>query len=173
MADLVDSGKIRFIGVSNFSVRALQKAQAALPNHRIASNQLRYNLTERTIEFGMLDYCRRQGITILAFSPLAMGLPAIRAADPEGVLSQVAAAAGKTEAQVALNWVISHDGVIALSKGSTVARVQENCGAYGWRLPPDALNLLNTKIGFQRRTAIEAGLRRVVRFAFQTAGKDL
>jgi diketogulonate reductase-like aldo/keto reductase len=173
MAELVDSGKIRFIGVSNFSVRALQTAQAALPKHRIVSNQVRYNLTERTIEFGMLDYCRRQGITILAFSPLAIGLPAIRAADPEGVLSRVTAAAGKTEAQVALNWVISKAGVIALSKGSTVARVEENCGASGWRLSPDALNLLNTKIRFQRRSGIEAGLRRVVRLAFQMAGRDL
>jgi len=134
---------------------------------------VRYNLTERTIEFGMLDYCRRQGITILAFSPLATGLSAIRAADQEGVLSRVAAAVAKTEAQVALNWVISHDGVIALSKGSTVARVEENCGASGWRLSPEALNLLNTKIRFQRRGAAEAGLRRVVRLAFQMAGRDL
>lgn len=137
------------------------------------SNQVRYNLTERTIEFGMLDYCRRQGITILAFSPLATCLSAIRAADQEGVLSRVAAAVAKTEAQVALNWVISHDGVIALSKGSTVARVEENCGASGWRLSPEALNLLNTKIRFQRRGAAEAGLRRVVRLAFQMAGRDL
>jgi diketogulonate reductase-like aldo/keto reductase len=173
MTDLVDSGKIRFIGVSNFSVRALQQAQAALPKYRIVSNQVRYNLIDRTIENGLLDYCRRNAITILAYSPLASSLGALRAADPEGVLSRIAAAVAKSEAQVALNWAISKDGVIALSKGSTVARVLENCGASGWRLPPDALNLLNLTIRFRRRSGIESALRRLARFAFQMAGRHM
>ena len=49
MSELADSGKIRFIGASNFSVRQLQKAQAALPKYRIVSNQVRYSLIERTV----------------------------------------------------------------------------------------------------------------------------
>jgi diketogulonate reductase-like aldo/keto reductase len=100
-------------------------------------------------------------------------MPTLRAADPEGVLPRVAAEVGKTEAQVALNWVISHEGVIALAKGSTIARVAENCGASGWRLPPDALELLNRKIRFRRRSGIESGLRRAARFAVQMAGRSL
>src|SRR4029077_13845353 len=50
MAELVDAGKIRFVGVSNFSVRALQKAQPALPKYPIVANQVQYSLIERTIE---------------------------------------------------------------------------------------------------------------------------
>jgi diketogulonate reductase-like aldo/keto reductase len=168
-----DAGKIRFIGVSNFSTRALQKGQAALSNHRIVSNQVRYSLIERTVEREMLDYCQRNAITVLAFSPLGSALPEIRAADPEGVLAHVAAAVGRSEAQVALNWVTSKNGVIALSKGSTIERVLENCSASGWRLPPDALDLLNRKIHFRQRSAVESGLRRLVRFGYQMVGKDL
>src|SRR5579872_2307512 len=55
MAELADAGKIRFVGVSNFSVQGTQRAQAALPGHRIVSNQVRYSLIERTIERELLE----------------------------------------------------------------------------------------------------------------------
>jgi diketogulonate reductase-like aldo/keto reductase len=173
MSELVDSGKIRFIGVSNFSVQQLRKAQAALTKYRIVSNQVRYSLIERTIENGLLGYCLQNAITVLAFSPLGSGLSQIRAADSEGVLARIAATTAKTEAQVALNWVISKNNVIALSKGSTAERVLENCGASGWRLSPDALGLLDRKIRFRQRGRIESALRRLARLARQTTGRDL
>ena len=73
MEELVDAGKVRFIGVSNFSVRDLVNAQAAISRQRIVSNQVRYSLAERTIEGGMLEYCQKNGITVIAYSPLASG----------------------------------------------------------------------------------------------------
>jgi len=173
MAELVDAGKIRFIGVSNFSVAELERAQAALSDHRIVSNQVRYSLIDRTIERELLSYCQRNEITVLAFSPLGSGLPNIRAADPDGVLSSVSAMLGKSEAQVALNWVAAKDGVIAITKGSTIERVKENCGASGWKLPPDSLRALSDKIRFRRRGAIETWLRRLGRFGYQMMGKDV
>src|SRR6476660_642442 len=68
MEDLVNAGKVRFIGVSNFSVRDLINAQAALGKQRIISNQVRYSLAERTIEGGLLQYCQKNGITVIAYS---------------------------------------------------------------------------------------------------------
>jgi diketogulonate reductase-like aldo/keto reductase len=59
MEELVDAGKIRFIGVSNFSMRDLVKAQAALSTQRIVANQVRYSLIERTIEGGCSNIARR------------------------------------------------------------------------------------------------------------------
>ena len=70
----MDRGKIRFIGVSNFSVSDLEKAQAALSRHKIVSNQVRYSLIDRTIEGSLLRYCEQQGIALVAYSPLACGL---------------------------------------------------------------------------------------------------
>jgi len=77
MADLVEAGAIRSVGVSNFSARAMQAAHDALAGRGIplASNQLRYSLIDRAIETnGVLDLARRLGVTIIAYSPLAQGV---------------------------------------------------------------------------------------------------
>src|SRR5258707_6619228 len=109
MEELVDAGKVRFIGVSNFSVRDLVNAQAALSKQRIAANQVRYSLIERTIEGGLLEYCQKNGIMVIAYSPLATGLGNIRAADPEGIIRKHAEASYKSEATDTLNWRIRRD----------------------------------------------------------------
>src|SRR5579872_5642497 len=104
MEKLADAGKIRFIGVSNFSVRDLRRAQAALSRHKIMSNQVRYSLIDRTIERDLLQYCQENAITVIAFSPLGLNFTSLRDADPEGVLRQLAGSTGRSEAQIALNW---------------------------------------------------------------------
>jgi diketogulonate reductase-like aldo/keto reductase len=171
MEELVDAGKVRFIGVSNFSVRDLVNAQAALPRRRIAANQVRYSLIERTIEGGLLEYCQKSGITVIAYSPLATGLGNIRAADPEGVLRKVAEASRKSEAQVALNWCISKEKVIAIPKASSVEHIVENLGASGWKLQPQLARLLEDRIRYRRRGPLELRARRVVRWGMQKLGR--
>ncbi len=138
MGTLVDTGRIRFIGVSNFSTEELAEARAALSHHPIVSNQVLYNLRRREIERTLMPYCRRQGVTIIAYTPLDSG----RLAAGKGlfssrgakVLQEIGEGHGKTAAQVALNWCISHDGVIAIPKSDSVSRTAENCGASDWRL---------------------------------------
>jgi diketogulonate reductase-like aldo/keto reductase len=171
MEELVDAGKVRFIGVSNFSVRDLVNAQAALSRHRIVANQVRYNLIERTIEGGLLEYCRKSGITVIAYSPLAMGLANIRAADPEGVLRKAAEATCKSDAQVALNWCIRRENVIAIPKASSVEHLVENMGASGWKLDAELARLLEDRIRYRRRGPLELRARRVVRWGMQKLGR--
>src|SRR5216683_2146669 len=171
MERLVDDGKVRFIGVSNFSVRDLINAQAALAKQRIVANQVRYNLIERTIEGGLLQYCQKNGITVIAYSPLATSLGNIRAADPEGVLPKVAEASFKSPAQVALNWCINKESVIAIPKASSVEHVVENMGASGWQLRPELLRLLEDKIRYRHRGALEMRARRAVRWGMQMIGR--
>ena len=171
MEKLVDEGKVRFIGVSNFSVRDLINAQAALAKQRIVANQVRYNLIERTIEGGLLQYCQKNGITVIAYSPLATSLGNIRAADPKGVLRKVAEASSKSTAQVALNWCISKENVIAIPKASTVAHVLEDMGASGWKLQPELARLLEERMRYRRRGALEIGARRAVRWGMQMIGR--
>jgi len=171
MEELVEMGKIRFIGVSNFTARENEKAQAALSKSRIVSNQVRYSVVDRTIEYGLLQYCDAKQITVLAFSPLANGLQNILQYDGKDVLGTVASAAGKTRAQVALNWCFCRPSVIAIFKADKIEHVAENCGASGWRLQSDQVEALN-RIPFHRRGRIEGFARRMARRCLQRLGRN-
>jgi len=172
MEELVDSGKVRFIGVSNFLARELRRAQAALSRARIFSNQVRYSLIDRTITAGLLPYCQQNQIAVIAFSPLGHGLDQIGRRDPDHLLEQVAAQTGKTGAQVALNWCIAERGVVAIPKASTNEHVTENCGASGWRLSREQIELLGSRIRYHRRGNVEMALRRTARYCFQRFGVE-
>jgi len=173
MERLVETGKVRFIGVSNFTLAELRRAQSVLSNARIVSNQVRYSLVDRTPEAGLLQYCHAHQITLLAFSPLATGFSHLRSFDPEDVLGQVAAAVGKTRAQVALSWCVSHPAVTAIFKADKVEHIRENCAASGFELSADHLRLLETRIRHSSRSRPEQVLRRLARRALQYAGRNL
>ena len=151
MRELVSDGRVRHVGVSNFSVPQMQEAQDALGDIPLASNQVRYSLAVRTIEDDVLPYCQNNDITVIAYSPLARkgdfsasGLEDARAiAGLEGScddlaqrLEKVAAEIGKTPAQIMLNWVVSQPRVITIPKTDRVERVDEAVGALGWTLNP-------------------------------------
>ena len=173
MEELVDRSKVRFIGVSNFSVSDLKKAQAALSKYKIVSNQVRYNLIDRTIEGGLLRYCQEHDIAVIAYSPLAHGLGHIKARDPGQVLQRLSRLTGKSEAQVALNWCISKETVIAIPTASSLDHVEGDCGASGWRLSQDHVDLLDRAIGYGRRGDVETALRRIARHLLQRLGYGL
>jgi len=161
MEELVDTGKVRFIGVSNFPVHELERARQAMAKYPIVSNQVRYNLIDRTIEGGLLAYCQAHGITIIAYSPLGRELQRLADCDPHGVLPQVAREAGKSVPQAVLNWCLCHDGVVVIPKGSSTAHVLENCGASGWRLSAEQFRRLDEEILSRRRTALDSLFRRL------------
>ena len=171
MEELVNLGKIRFIGVSNFSLGELQRAQAASHRSRIVSNQVRYNLVDRSAEVGLLEYCQQNKVTLIAYSPLARGTQAMRKNDPAGVLRTVAAETGRTEAQVALNWCIARDSVVAIPKADSPEHVEENCGASDWRLTQEQIAFLNKGVRYRQRGRVEALLRRVARNTLQRLGR--
>ncbi|MDW8034386.1 MAG: aldo/keto reductase [Nitrososphaerota archaeon] len=70
MNRLVDEGKVKYIGVSNFSLEQLKRANEASPKYEIVSNQVEYNLLKRRIEKDLLPYCEKNNIVILAYRPL-------------------------------------------------------------------------------------------------------
>ena len=76
LADAVEAGKVKAVGVSNYSAAQMREAHAALAKRGIplASNQVEYSLLHRQPEAnGVLDACRELGITLIAYSPLAGG----------------------------------------------------------------------------------------------------
>jgi diketogulonate reductase-like aldo/keto reductase len=144
MERLVGEGRVRHIGVSNFSVQQTREAQEALSKIRLASNQVEYSLLNRSIENGLLSYCEKERITIIAYSPLAQG-DISRAGRGERwrMLDQVASKYGRTRIQAALNWLIIKNPVVAIPKAGSLKHVRENVGAVGWKLSPEEEQALN------------------------------
>jgi len=135
MEHLVAEGKIRHIGVSNFSFRQTREAQQALSKSNLASNQVEYSLLDRSIEPDLLPYAQKENITIIAYTPLAKGRFS------EGgrgrswlILDQMASKYSRTRIQVALNWLIAKKPVVAIPKAGSLDHVRENAGAVGWKM---------------------------------------
>ena len=147
MAELVDRGLVRFIGVSNFDVDEVEEAQSYLHNYPIVSNQVRYNLNDRNIERDMLPYCIDNNITILAYTPLDDGnltkTGQILKSGQMKILEEISEEAGKTMGQVALNWCTSKENVVAIPKSNSLERTIENCGASGWSITKDQIRRLD------------------------------
>lgn len=137
MERLVDQGKIRFIGVSNFSVELLTEAQQCLSKYQIVSNQVEYSLLDRRIERDLLPFAEREGIAIIAYSPFATGYLVHHSARNTETLKRLAVKYNKTFAQICLNWLISKKPVIAIPKAVDIKHLRENAGAAGWRMKPE------------------------------------
>jgi diketogulonate reductase-like aldo/keto reductase len=135
MERLAAEGKIRHIGVSNFSVQQTREAQDALSQNTLASNQVEYSLLDRSIETGLLEYAEKAHITIIAYSPIARGrIPQGRQGDQWQTLDDIASKYGKTRTQVALNWLIAREPVVVIPKAASLDHVRENAGAAGWEM---------------------------------------
>ena len=145
MARAVADGKIRAIGVSNFTVAQMRLASARLTRYDIplAANEVRYNLLYRQSEFnGVLDACRELNVALVAYVPLASGrLASTSSASNRGseslqtALTTIAHTRSKSVPQVVLNWLLRRDEHIIPIPGATNARhVQENAEVLTWEL---------------------------------------
>lgn len=138
METLRERGLIRHIGVSNFSVALMEEAQSLLKNAPLAANEIEYNLVARGAERDVMPYCRKHGIRVIAYRPLAKGalLSARNAA-----LDALAKKYEKTPAQVTLNWII-RQGITAIPKAGSREHLRENWGALGWELTDEDARML-------------------------------
>jgi diketogulonate reductase-like aldo/keto reductase len=133
---LVEQGKTRFIGVSNFDVDQVREAQSYLRKVPLACNQVLYHLKERGPEAHLLPYCERQGIAFVGYTPFGRGRFPRKEAQPGGVLARIASARAKTVRQVILNFLTRKPNAFAIPKASSIEHVEENAGAAGWSLTP-------------------------------------
>lgn len=168
LADAVEAGLVRAVGVSNFNAAQMLKAHAALLKRGLplASNQVEYHLLNRQVERnGLLKLCHELGVTMIAYSPLAKGMltgkytPEMPPAGMRGrIYSRVRLAAiqplikllgecgmahgGKSSAQVALNWLICK-GVVPIPGAKNSRQAQENAAALGWQLSEAEITVLD------------------------------
>jgi aryl-alcohol dehydrogenase-like predicted oxidoreductase len=162
MADQVEAGHVRAVGVSNFSAPQLRRAHAALARRGIplATNQVHYSLLHRHPERnGVLAACRELDVRLIAYSPLEQGLltgkyhtanaprvsafrqlSSLRGAKVKASAPLIAALQrigqshdDRTPAQVALRWLIQQ-GALPIPGAKSAAQATANAGALGWEL---------------------------------------
>jgi aryl-alcohol dehydrogenase-like predicted oxidoreductase len=168
MAEAVEAGKVRAVGVSNYSATQMRAAHLALARRGIplASNQVQYSLLHRNPETdGVLETCRELGVTLIAYMPLASGaLTGKYSADhpPAGwrrymgvfrdtakldrvntALRDIAEGHGKTPSQVALRWLIQQPGVVPIPGAKTGHQAAENAGALSFQLSDAEMDALS------------------------------
>jgi diketogulonate reductase-like aldo/keto reductase len=131
---LLDAGRIRHWGVSNFDVDDMEELAHLRGGDEVAANQVLYNLSRRGIEWDLLPWCAGRRVPIMAYSPIEQGR-LLRSA----VLERVAARTGGTAAQVALAWALRHDGVVAIPKAGRPAHVTLNREALALRMTEEDL----------------------------------
>jgi aryl-alcohol dehydrogenase-like predicted oxidoreductase len=168
LAEAFHSGLISATGVSNYDRIQTQRAYDELTRQgvNLASNQVEYHLLNRKIEHnGLMDLCNQLGVTIIAYSPLAQGIlsgkytpektpPGVRGArynrkylvKIQPLLDELkkigADHAGKTPAQVALNWVMCK-GAIPIPGVKNLNQAEQNAGCLGWRLTDEDVHRLD------------------------------
>lgn len=168
LAEAMGLGLVRSVGVSNYNLTQLERARSALARFGITlrSNQVLYSLMDRAPErTGLLEACRREGIALIAYSPLAQGLLTGRysPSDPPPFRRRVRisrarlarsaslvdalrivgeAHGGRTPSQVAINWVIAK-AAIPIPGAKNAAQATENVGALGWSLSDEEVAALD------------------------------
>ncbi|HEX5944171.1 MAG TPA: aldo/keto reductase [Anaerolineales bacterium] len=167
LAECVKSGLTRTVGVSNFSQTQMLAAYSSLARHNIplASNQVHYSLLNRSVERnGTLARSKELGIRLIAYSPIEMGLlsgkysvdsppPGARSRNYASLLPKIGPLlklmteigqdhGGKSNAQVALNWVICK-GTLPIPGAKNAEQAQANAGALGWRLTDEEVARLD------------------------------
>lgn len=170
MADAVDAGKVKAVGVSNYSAEQMRIAHAALAERGIplASNQVEYSLLHRQPESnGVLDLCRELGVTLIAYTPLAGGaltgkyetakprglrrfmMPYYRGDNPKSVskvvalLREIGGRYGKSPAQVAIRWLIENECVLPIPGAKNSRQAMANAETLLFRLSADEIEALN------------------------------
>ena len=170
MAEAVEQGKVRAVGVSNYSAAQMRLAHAVLAERGIplASNQVEYSLLQRRPETdGVLDACRELGVTLIANQPLANGaltgkfltgarasgfrrfMPRFRGSQREAIgpvvalLREIGDAHGRSPAQVALRWLIENPLVLPIPGAKNGRQAADNSGALAFSLTPAEIEALD------------------------------
>lgn len=170
MADAVEAGQVKAVGVSNYSAEQMRIAHTALAQRGIplASNQVEYSLLHRQPEVnGVLDACRELGVTLIAYQPLASGALTGKygtGARPTGLrrfmgtfrgkglaaigpvvmlLREIGGRYAKSPAQVALRWLIENEWVLPIPGAKNGQQAADNAGALSFSLTSGEIETLN------------------------------
>ena len=125
LVKLQQEGKIRHIGVSNFTLKDLQRGEKTA---KIVSVQNRYNATDRSYD-DVVSYCEQRGIAFIPWYPLAAGSHSASRALPEDI-QEIMTKRNFTAAQASLSWLLSRSkGMLPIPGTSSIRHLEENVAA--------------------------------------------
>ena len=126
---LLQDGKIRTYGVSNFSLEDMKEAVSLVGKERILCNQVLYHIGERAIEHELLPWCTENRIALVAYSPLGQGnFPAPHTTGGK-VLAEIGNAHQASPEQVAIAFLLQSENVFVIPKTSRESHLRSNIGA--------------------------------------------
>jgi diketogulonate reductase-like aldo/keto reductase len=134
---LLEQGKTRFVGVSNFEPDEMIEAASYLEKGPLACNQVLYHLCERGIEHELIPKAARHEIAIVAYTPFGRGDFLRAGARRRENLERIARKHGTTLRQVALAFLSREPGLFVIPKAARVQHVEENAGAAELELDAD------------------------------------
>jgi diketogulonate reductase-like aldo/keto reductase len=137
-ADLLAAGLIRYWGVSNLDVEDMEELTALPGGDGVQTDQILYNLARRGAERDLIPWLFDRAIPIMAYSPIEQGRLLRHPA-----LHEIARRHSATPSQIALAWVLRHDGVNTIPRAGKPIHVEENAAARDIRLNPEDLALLD------------------------------
>lgn len=170
LRELMEAGKTRSVGISNFTVEQMQEFAAACP---IVATQMPYNMLQRGIEQETIPWCRAHNVSVMVYWPLMKGILAGRLNREAGLdtrdsrrknpgymgdewernqdfvdrLREAAAMSGHTVAQLVVNWTIHQAGITtALCGAKRPQQIEETAGAVGWSLSAEQLAAIDAAI---------------------------
>jgi diketogulonate reductase-like aldo/keto reductase len=126
MDELVDAGKVRHIGVSNFGVDRLHAAREAA-DHELLTDQVQFN--PYWDQSALLDYCEIHDLVLTAYSPLGHG-----GVLDDPVLAEVGERYGRSPAQVAIRWCLQHPNVAVIPKATSREHIAANREVFDFEL---------------------------------------
>jgi diketogulonate reductase-like aldo/keto reductase len=149
MSQLREEGRVRHLGVSNFSVAQL-RAAIDVADAPILTDQVRYH--PYTGQSDLLECCIDEDVLLTAYSPLAKGK-----VPRDETFAAIGDRYGKTAAQVALRWLVQQDHVAAIPKASGTRHLRDNHAVFDFELTDDEMNRV-----FELHGGIAARLRELL-----------
>jgi diketogulonate reductase-like aldo/keto reductase len=133
---LLKDGKVRFVGLSNFSQREMEEAQKFIDPVKIVSNQVEYNLFDRFIETSLMPYMSKSNSSIIAYSPLDKG-KSFNDSKKNQLMNKLSEKYKKTISQISLNWLLSHDNVFVIPKALKKNHIEINASSSDFEIDSD------------------------------------
>ena len=170
MENLLEEGVIRCIGLSNYSLKRFISAQDKTKKYRIEINQMNYSMAKPKVRRMFLPYARENKITIMAYSPLAQGFLTGKYSQsdvPKGIrrmnrlftkknferaqplfeaMNNISITYDMSMAQVALNWLIQDQEVIAIPGATSMEQLEKNLAAVDYNISKQDLTLLDNQV---------------------------